>query len=266
MNTAQKRGSSTQRLKWGSETGTLRQPRCSYVSLWGGGSEAIPSVILCQNRDSDRQGQGVSPPLPLHALVRHALIPARTCRQDSLDLPLLLLCPGRFLIQSMPTPTHWTEREGMDRSHLYQTLPRKTFSHRWHSHTRWLPATLAWRPQHTPPLDRTQPMPATKFHNGSMKAQSKPTEQNRFGLPFPVLLAQNNPLDFTPQKNDAVNTTDSKKPFLYFYLLEINPKQNKTKTPREKAKCFQEFSPSFLTIWLIWLLFEFHLRHIFAPI
>lgn len=33
MNTAQKRGSSMQRLKWISEMGTLRQPWCSYVCL-----------------------------------------------------------------------------------------------------------------------------------------------------------------------------------------------------------------------------------------
>lgn len=83
MNTAQKRGASMQRLKSGSKTGTQRQPWCSYVSPWGSGSQSIPSVIWCQNRDSDRQGQGVSLCLIPRCclcmpLVRHTLHPCTT--------------------------------------------------------------------------------------------------------------------------------------------------------------------------------------------
>lgn len=100
-----------------------------------------------------------------------------------------------------------------------------------------------------------------------MKAQSKSTytKQKYVWSPIPCPSGTEQPLGFTSWKSDAVNTMESKKPFLYFYFLGKKTKQNK-KLQGKKAKCFQEFFPSFLTVWLIWLLFEFHLRQIFAPI
>lgn len=239
-NAAQKRGSSRQRLKWGSERGTLRQARCSSVSLRGGGSELIASVVLCQSRIHTGRARLFlclwSPSAFAHPWSdTHSSQPGPAPRA-----PLL-----RQIFNPCPRP-HWTGREGMDRSHLYQTLPRKTFSHHWHSHTLWL---LVWRPQHIPSLDRIEPMPATKFRKDSTKPQSKPTstQQKYVWSPIPCPCGTEQPLGFTSQKNDAMNTMYSKKPYLYFL------KQNKTtKTPRENAKCFQEFFP-FIPDYMIYL-------------
>lgn len=102
-----KAGFEQQCLKWGSKTGTLRQPRCS---------KRIPSVTWCQSRiQTGRARLFLSVGSPLHT-------PGLTHAHPCTDLPLLLLCPGRFLIQAVPTPICWTEKEGTDRSHLCQAL------------------------------------------------------------------------------------------------------------------------------------------------
>lgn len=93
----------------------------SEVRQQDGNSEArcskrIPSVTWCQSRiQTGRARLFLSVGSPLHT-------PGLTHAHPCTDLPLLPLCPGRFLIQAVPRPICWTEKEDTDRSHLCQAL------------------------------------------------------------------------------------------------------------------------------------------------
>lgn len=149
MNTAQKRGSSAQRLKWISEKGTLRQPQCLYVCLCEAAAQGWFPLYFVSESGFRQTGPGffsvfssqLDTPLPLHAPT--SMCSSNTHTHHCMDLPAASsqTCSNgspasTHLIHLIPTPTCWTEREGLDRE-LASTKPfPKTFPWCWHNHTR----------------------------------------------------------------------------------------------------------------------------------
>lgn len=130
----------------------------------------------------------------------------------------------------------------MDRSHLYQSLPRKAFSHCWHSHTRWLLATLTWGPS-TPhlwtELSQSLPQNSTRVQWKHSPNQLIP-RKNMFGLPFPVLLAQNNPWVSHPKRMMQLIPWTVRN---HFYTSTSWKKKQENKNSKGKSKMLSGISP-----------------------